>query len=41
MKVACGRVSERFYKLIFRNDGFVDRQKSDLNGNRVPDGKEK
>ncbi len=36
-----GKTDDRMYKLFFLDSGFVDRGKSDLNGNRVPDGKEK
>jgi hypothetical protein len=36
------RRTEKFYKLVFEpGRKLVDREKSDLNGNRVPDGKEK
>jgi hypothetical protein len=36
------RRTQQLYKLVFRPGGkILDREKSDLNGNRVPDGKEK
>jgi hypothetical protein len=35
------RRTEKLYKLVFRPRGLVDREKSDLNGNRLPDGKER
>jgi hypothetical protein len=40
---ACGQKRyDRTFKLFFREGGrILDREKSDLNGNRIPDGKER
>ena len=36
-----GKRTEQLYKLVYRSNGrLLDREKSDLNGNRLPDGKE-
>jgi hypothetical protein len=42
MGLSCGAKTERkLYKMVFTKHGVLDRNTSDLNGNLVPDGKEK